>query len=251
MQLLDLWPRTARAAVIAAATAAGWPTPGRRRTHDRPVGGPAPLADVVVDASRRRCRRWTTSPTRSTPATGRSSSPRPAGMRTSPPSGPGSSSRCRGRRRAEPLARRGAVPPARRDRGRLVRGGRRVRAVGRRVAPARQGRPPVGHRPGPRAPDHRPSDPRWASPTATRTTAAALEVVGIRAGAAPGTHLVTFDGPGESVELRLDRPRPIRLRRWRPRRRPLAPRRAARRRPPPVRRRRGRPARRATVAVPA
>ncbi len=30
-----------------------------------------------------------------------------------------------------------------------------------------------------------------------------LEVAGIRAGAAPGTHLVTFDGAGESVELRL------------------------------------------------
>jgi 4-hydroxy-tetrahydrodipicolinate reductase len=28
-------------------------------------------------------------------------------------------------------------------------------------------------------------------------------VVGVRAGAAPGTHLVTFDGAGESVELRL------------------------------------------------
>jgi len=30
-----------------------------------------------------------------------------------------------------------------------------------------------------------------------------LEVVGVRAGAAPGTHLVTFDGTGESVELRI------------------------------------------------
>ncbi len=32
---------------------------------------------------------------------------------------------------------------------------------------------------------------------------AVLEVAGIRAGAAPGTHLVTFDGTGESIELRL------------------------------------------------
>ena len=32
---------------------------------------------------------------------------------------------------------------------------------------------------------------------------AVLEVAGIRAGAAPGTHLVSFDGPGEVVELRL------------------------------------------------
>ncbi len=60
------------------------------------------------------------------------------------------------------------------------------------------------------------ADPRWAVPDAadaatTSDDAAAtgddrrpaLEVSGIRAGAAPGTHLVTFDGPGESVELRL------------------------------------------------
>ena len=52
-------------------------------------------------------------------------------------------------------------------------------------------------------------DPRWAGPdeAVTGTTAddgrPALEVAGIRAGAAPGAHLVTFDGPGESVELRL------------------------------------------------
>ena len=45
------------------------------------------------------------------------------------------------------------------------------------------------------------ADPRWSTgPGADRP---ALEVVGIRAGAAPGTHLVTFDGPGEVVELRL------------------------------------------------
>jgi 4-hydroxy-tetrahydrodipicolinate reductase len=56
------------------------------------------------------------------------------------------------------------------------------------------------------------ADPRWAGPDAADRTGAAdepgdarpaLEVSGIRAGAAPGTHLVTFDGPGESVELRL------------------------------------------------
>jgi 4-hydroxy-tetrahydrodipicolinate reductase len=48
------------------------------------------------------------------------------------------------------------------------------------------------------------ADPRWAGPDADGTdTRPALEVVGIRAGVAPGTHLVTFDGPGESVELRL------------------------------------------------
>jgi len=65
------------------------------------------------------------------------------------------------------------------------------------------------------------ADPRWAGPDTTAaqdtTTGSdgagvaeatgdgrpALEISGIRAGAAPGTHLVTFDGPGESVELRL------------------------------------------------
>jgi 4-hydroxy-tetrahydrodipicolinate reductase len=58
-------------------------------------------------------------------------------------------------------------------------------------------------------------DPRWAAPepgegtgagNQPATTAdgrAVLEVAGIRAGAAPGTHLVTFDGTGESIELRL------------------------------------------------
>jgi 4-hydroxy-tetrahydrodipicolinate reductase len=46
-------------------------------------------------------------------------------------------------------------------------------------------------------------DPRWAGPDAQDDERPALEVVGIRAGVAPGTHLVTFDGPGESVELRL------------------------------------------------
>ena len=55
-------------------------------------------------------------------------------------------------------------------------------------------------------------DPRWAlagepapagEPDRVGDTRPALEVAGIRAGAAPGTHLVTFDGSGESVELRL------------------------------------------------
>ena len=44
-------------------------------------------------------------------------------------------------------------------------------------------------------------DPRWSTDgDEDRPT---LEIAGIRAGAAPGTHLVTFDGAGESVELRL------------------------------------------------
>jgi 4-hydroxy-tetrahydrodipicolinate reductase len=50
------------------------------------------------------------------------------------------------------------------------------------------------------------ADPRWAGPDEDGVAderRPTLEVSGIRAGAAPGTHLVTFDGPGESVELRL------------------------------------------------
>jgi 4-hydroxy-tetrahydrodipicolinate reductase len=47
------------------------------------------------------------------------------------------------------------------------------------------------------------ADPRWAGPGEEDDCRPALEVVGIRAGLAPGTHLVMFDGPGESVELRL------------------------------------------------
>jgi 4-hydroxy-tetrahydrodipicolinate reductase len=46
-------------------------------------------------------------------------------------------------------------------------------------------------------------DPRWSGPDATDDPRPRLEVAGIRAGAAPGTHLVTFDGPGESIELRI------------------------------------------------
>ncbi len=58
------------------------------------------------------------------------------------------------------------------------------------------------------------ADPRWAVPepgdeagigaaAVAPDGRAILEVAGIRAGAAPGTHLVTFDGTGESIELRL------------------------------------------------
>jgi 4-hydroxy-tetrahydrodipicolinate reductase len=47
------------------------------------------------------------------------------------------------------------------------------------------------------------ADPRWAGPDEHDSDRPAVEVAGIRAGMAPGTHLVTFDGPGESVELRL------------------------------------------------
>lgn len=57
------------------------------------------------------------------------------------------------------------------------------------------------------------ADPRWAIPgidgddlhgdDRDGDDRPVLEVIGVRAGASPGTHLVTFDGPGETVELRL------------------------------------------------
>jgi 4-hydroxy-tetrahydrodipicolinate reductase len=49
-------------------------------------------------------------------------------------------------------------------------------------------------------------DDRWTlpgEPARNEDPRPPLEIAGIRAGAAPGTHLVTFDGAGESVELRL------------------------------------------------
>ena len=47
------------------------------------------------------------------------------------------------------------------------------------------------------------ADPRWSPDASGGDALPALEVAGIRAGAAPGTHLGTFDGSGESLELRL------------------------------------------------
>jgi 4-hydroxy-tetrahydrodipicolinate reductase len=47
------------------------------------------------------------------------------------------------------------------------------------------------------------ADPRWVAPGSAVGERTPIEVAGIRAGSAPGTHLVTFDGTGESVELRL------------------------------------------------
>ena len=47
------------------------------------------------------------------------------------------------------------------------------------------------------------ADPRWAGPDAADDSRPALEVFGIRAGSNPGSHLVTFDGQGESIELRI------------------------------------------------
>ena len=79
--------------------------------------------------------------------------------------------------------------------GRAVRPGARVRPLPRRVAPALEAGPPVGD--GGRA---RPAD-RHRHPALATTDD--LEVVSIRAGASPGMHMVAFDAPGETVELRL------------------------------------------------
>jgi 4-hydroxy-tetrahydrodipicolinate reductase len=47
------------------------------------------------------------------------------------------------------------------------------------------------------------ADARWAMPDAPAGGRMPIEMAGIRAGSSPGSHLVTFDGAGESVELRL------------------------------------------------
>jgi len=47
------------------------------------------------------------------------------------------------------------------------------------------------------------ADPRWVLPGPASEPRPVIEMAGIRAGATPGSHLVTFDGPGESVELRI------------------------------------------------
>ena len=240
---------------------------GRRRGHGlagaADVGRPAP-ADAVprsapTPSSTRRCRAPSlpTSPTRSPAATARvrprddgPSNPRHRqGPRPAPRRGRG------GGRRPEPLPRRRAVPAARGDRGGLVRAGRRLRAVDRRVAPARQGRPTVGDRRGagrrivavdPRwaAPD--PGEARGRGPPAGHDRRRTRGPRGCRdpGGRAPGTHLVGFDGTGESIELRLTARDRSGVRGRHPRRRRLARSRAAVARAfpvPPLRRRRRRP----------
>ncbi len=47
------------------------------------------------------------------------------------------------------------------------------------------------------------ADPRWVLPGPAAEPRPVIEMAGIRAGATPGSHLVTFDGAGESVELRI------------------------------------------------
>jgi 4-hydroxy-tetrahydrodipicolinate reductase len=51
--------------------------------------------------------------------------------------------------------------------------------------------------------ERHPGKRRLATDPSADRTADQLEVVSIRAGASPGMHLVAFDAPGETVELRL------------------------------------------------
>ena len=76
----------------------------------------------------------------------------------------------RGRgRRLQLQPRRRAVRPARRGRGRAVRPARGVRSVSRRMAPPREARPAVRHRPGPRPPDRRGPSAPGRRPTTSRS----------------------------------------------------------------------------------
>lgn len=204
MQLLIFGPGRLGGAVAAAAVAAGWPAPG---LVGRPDGGrraaTAPHADVVIDAS--------TGPA----LAGNVAEALAAGHRAFVLAATGWDTdlpRVRAMlldrgaaavvapnlslgaalfgRLVETAAawygRAGGFEPSIVEwhrRGKADRPSGTARAIARRVVAA---------------------DPRWAVPgTADVDARPALEVAGIRAGAAPGTHLVTFDGPGEAVELRL------------------------------------------------
>ena len=239
MQLLVYGPGRLGGAIALAAADAGWTTTlvGRPRPTAR-----APRRSAPTSSSRPppATRSSTTSPTRSWRATAGSSSPRARGTATLPASGRSSStttpprSSRRTSRWAPPCSSAWPSRPRRCTRG---PGSSRRSSSG--TGAARPDRPSGTARTIARRITA--VDPRWAGPDAPGDPRPALEVVGIRAGVAPGTHLVTFDGPGESRRAAAHRPRPHRLCRRRPRRRPLAGARGPRPGPPPVRRGRGRP----------
>ena len=249
MHLLIYGPGRLGGAIAHAAADEGWtstligrPDPGirarRRPARGRRGGGLGRRGGRRQPRPRARGRQ---SPVhRSRPAPG---TPRPPRVR----SHAARARRCRGRRpQPRPRARRCSCASSSRP-PRCTRA-RRVRAVDRGVAPPRQGGPSVRHRAPHRPPDHGRRTPAGPGPTSTTTTAPPSRSSGIRAGVAPGTHLVTFDGPGESVELRLtarDRTAyadgALAAARWLVAR-DRGP------RPPPVRCRRGRPPGRRAVA---
>ena len=207
MQLLIYGPGRLGGAIAAAAVSAGWPTPGLVGRPD-PTGrrAEAPRVDVVVDASA------------GASIAGNVAHALDGGNRAFVLAATGWEPQL-------PVVRslllehgasavvapnlslgRGAVRPARGDGRGLVRAGRRLRAVDRRVAPERQGRPTVGHGPGAGAPDRRRRPalgPRRRAGSRGRHAARCSRSPGSAPAPRPGTHLVTFDGNGESVELRL------------------------------------------------
>ena len=202
MHLLVYGPGRLGATVIAAATAAGWPRPD---AIARPVDGrrrPAPVADVVVDASRgdavldnldHALRAGNRSFVLA--ATGWDADVAAVRSRllddgaaavVAPNLSLGAALFLRlAGAAAGWYASAGGFEPSVVEwhrRGKVDRPSGTARAIARRITTA---------------------DPRWAAGGDDPAGRPALEVVGVRAGAAPGTHLVTFDGAGESVELRL------------------------------------------------
>ena len=202
MHLLVYGPGRLGATVIATATAAGWPRPD---AVGRPVGGrrrPAPLADVVIDASRgdavlANLDHALDAGNRSfvLAATGWDADAAPVRARllhagaaavAAPNLSLGAALFLRLTEIAAGwYAAGGVFEPSVVEwhrRGKADRPSGTARAIARRITTA---------------------DPRWSSGDDDTGGRPVLEVVGIRAGTAPGTHLVTFDGAGESIELRL------------------------------------------------
>jgi dihydrodipicolinate reductase len=174
MHLLLYGPGRLGGAIAAAATAQGWTVTAIGRPTADGTRTAAPEADVVVDAS-----------------LGGAVAPNVAhalaGVATNLSLGAALFLRL-AERAAAWYARAGAFEPSIVEwhrRGKADRPSGTARAIARRIVAA---------------------DPRWVGPDEAGDTLPGrpeLEIAGIRAGAAPGTHLVTFDGPGESVELRL------------------------------------------------
>ena len=190
------------ATVIAAASAAGWPVP---EAIGRPVDGgrePAPRADVVLDASRgdavvpnlehalragnRSFVLATTGWDADVAAVRARLLDADAAAVVAPTLSLGAALFLRlAEAAAGWYAAAGGFEPSVVEwhrRGKADRPSGTARAIARRIAAA---------------------DRRWSTGDGDPDDRPPLEVVGIRAGAAPGTHLVTFDGTGETVELRL------------------------------------------------
>ena len=180
MQLLIYGPGRLGGAIAAAAAAAGWPAPVMVGRPDPDGARPTPPpADVVVDASARRRspanvedallagnRAFVLATTGWDADIGRASAAASSSTVPPPSSAPNLSlGAALFLRLAETAA--GVVRPR-----------RLVRAVDRGVAPARQGRPPVRHRPRPRPPDRRRRPAVGARRATRRDGRPVLEVAG-------------------------------------------------------------------------